>query len=66
MSNRLHAKFDGPHGEHLIELSQNSVTIIFDGIGYTWTKYGPTVETSRERQVLRALLNAAIEHLDTP
>ena len=64
MSENLHGSFDGPHGGHLIQLSQNSVTVIFDDVGYTWSKYGPTVDGARERAVIRALLTSALDALD--
>lgn len=64
MSAKLHGQFPGPQGGHLIELGDNSVTVVFDGTGYTWTKFGPTVEGVRERAVIRALLSSAIDALD--
>ena len=56
--------FPGPHGAHVIEMADPSVTVIFDGTGYRWTKYGPTIENARDRAVVRSLLHVAIEQLD--
>ena len=56
--------FPGPHGAHVIEMADPSVTVIFNGTGYRWTTFGPSIENARERAVVRALLSAAIDALD--
>ena len=56
--------FPGPHGAHVIEMRDPSVTVIFNGTGYRWTDFGPSIENHRDRAVVRALLHSAIEQLD--
>ncbi len=58
-----HATFPGPAGEHLIELADPSVTVIFNGTGYSWTTRGPEITEPRAREVVIALLRVALRQL---
>ena len=65
MSQKMHGEFAGPQGNHLVQLDENSVTVVFDGTAHRFTKTGAPINLNyRDRALLRALLDAAIADLD--
>jgi len=65
MSQKMHGEFAGPQGNHLVQLDENSVTVVFDGTAHRFTKSGSPISLNyRSRAILRALLESALTDLD--